>query len=69
MIVGVVLDSLWLIWRLAASCRSTSRTRRPARARSRTPCLRSLQLRRLRLPPPKVKANGEPVVPKVKKQS
>jgi hypothetical protein len=63
MLIGVVADSLYLWWRL--------RTRVPElfpdqdrRGSVSYGILRSLQIRKLRLPPPKVKANGQPVVPK-----
>ncbi len=63
MLIGVVADSVYLWWRL--------RTRVPElfpdedrRGAVSYGILRSLQIRKLRLPPPKVKANGRPVVPK-----
>jgi hypothetical protein len=63
MLIGVVADSVYLWWRL--------RTRVPElfpdqdhRGSVSYGILRSLQIRKLRLPPPKVKANGKPVVPK-----
>lgn len=69
MIVGVVLDSLWLIWRLRRELPQHFPDPASRKGAISYAVLRSLQLRRLRLPPPKVKANGQPVVPKVKKQS
>ncbi len=63
MLIGVVADSAFLVWRL----RTSLPVRFPDDSRSGAVSygvLRSLQLRRLRLPPPKVKANGSPVVPK-----
>jgi hypothetical protein len=66
MLIGVVADSLYLWWRL--------RTRVPElfpdqdrRGSVSYGILRSLQIRKLRLPPPKVKANGQPVVPKARR--
>jgi hypothetical protein len=65
MLIGVVMDSLYLIWRLRKElpARFPDEERRGAVTYG---VLRSLQIRRLRLPPPRVKANGQPVVPKTK---
>jgi Flp pilus assembly protein TadB len=65
MLIGVVMDSLYLIWRLRKElpARFPDEVRRGAVSYG---VLRSLQIRRLRLPPPRVKANGQPVVPKTK---
>jgi hypothetical protein len=79
MLIGVVADSAWLIWRLRRELAtefpdadpklSIGRDERGKPVYGRKGAisyavLRSLQLRRLRLPPPRVKANGQPVVPK-----
>lgn len=79
MIVGVVLDSAWLIWRLRRELPAEFPDADPKVSIGRDErgkpvyglkgavsyaVLRSLQLRRLRLPPPQVKANGQPVVRK-----
>jgi hypothetical protein len=66
MLIGVVLDSMYIIWRLRQNLpeRFPDQDRRGAVSYG---VLRSLQIRRLRLPPPKVKANGQPVVPKAAK--
>ena len=63
MLIGVVADSLFLVWRV----RRELPVRFPVedhRGAVTYAVLRSLQIRRLRLPPPKVKANGQPVPPK-----
>lgn len=67
MLIGVVADSAFLVWRL----RSGIAQEFPDAGRGGVTygVLRSLQLRRLRLPPPVVKANGSPVVPKKPKTS
>jgi hypothetical protein len=65
MLVGVVIDSLFIVWRL----RSTLPERFPDEERKGAilyAVIRSLQIRRLRLPPPKVRWNGQPVVKKTK---
>jgi Protein of unknown function (DUF3043) len=67
MIVGVVLDSLWIIWRLRRELPQHFPEASDRKGAISYGVLRSLQLRRLRLPPPKVKANGQPVVPKAKR--
>ena len=67
MIVGVVLDSLWIIWRLRRELPQHFPEASARKGAISYGVLRSLQLRRLRLPPPKVKANGQPVVPKAKR--
>ena len=67
MLLGVILDSFYLWYRL----RKTLPERFPDESRRGTlsyGILRSLQIRKLRLPPPKVRFNGQPVVPKTKKQ-
>lgn len=66
MLVGVVLDSLYLWWRLRSLLPENfpDQDRRGAMPYA---LMRSIQLRRLRLPKPKVKAGGAPVVPKAKK--
>ncbi len=66
MLAGVVLDSLYLWWRL----RSTLPEKFPDENRGGAlayALMRSIQLRRLRLPKPRVRAGGAPVVPKQKK--
>ena len=63
MLVGVVLDSLWLIWRLRRELPEQFPDPAARKGAISYAVLRSLQLRRLRLPPPKVRANGQPVVP------
>ncbi len=68
MLAGVVLDSLYVWWRL----RSILPEKFPdENQRGALPyaLMRSIQLRRLRLPKPKVKAGGAPVVPKQKKKT
>jgi hypothetical protein len=67
MLIGVVLDSLWLIWRLRRELPAQFPDAAARKGAISYGVLRSLQLRRLRLPPPKVKANGTPVVPKAAK--
>lgn len=69
MIVGVVLDSLWLIWRMRRELPQQFPDPAARKGAISYAVLRSLQLRRLRLPPPKVKANGRPVTPKAAKQA
>jgi hypothetical protein len=66
MLLGVVLDSLFLWFRLRKTLpeRFPDESRRGALSYG---ILRSLQIRKLRLPPPKVRYNGQPVVPKAKK--
>jgi hypothetical protein len=68
MLIGVIADSAWLVYRLRTKLAQQfpDEDRRGAVTYG---VLRSLQIRRLRLPPPKVKANGQPVVPKVTKAS
>ena len=66
-LLGVVLDSLFIWYRLRKTLpeRFPDDSRRGALSYG---ILRSLQIRKLRLPPPKVRFNGQPVVPKAKKQ-
>lgn len=66
MLIGVVGDSLYLLWRLRRQLPEAfpDDDRRGAITYG---ILRSLQIRRLRLPPPKFKANGQPTVPKAKR--
>ena len=65
MLIGVVVDSLFIVWRLRANLpeRFPDEDRKGAILYG---VIRSLQLRRLRLPPPKVRWNGQPVVAKTK---
>lgn len=67
MLLGVILDSFYLWFRLRKNLpeKFPDESRKGALSYG---ILRSLQIRRLRLPPPKVRYNGQPVVPKVKKQ-
>lgn len=66
MLLGVILDSIFVWFRLRKTLpeKFPDEQRRGALSYG---ILRSLQIRRLRLPPPKVRFNGQPVVPKVKK--
>jgi hypothetical protein len=68
MLIGVVVDSLFIVWRLRSSLpeRFPDEDRKGALLYG---VIRSLQLRRLRLPAPKVRWNGQPVTPKPKKGS
>lgn len=63
MLIGVVLDSVYIVYRLRKDLpeKFPDQERRGAVGYG---VLRSLQIRRLRLPPPTVKAGGKPVVPK-----
>ncbi len=66
MLIGVVVDSLFIVWRL----RKTLPALFPDEDRSGAQfygVMRSLQIRRFRLPKPKVRYNGQPVVPKAPK--
>lgn len=66
MLIGVVIDSLFIAWRL----RSDLPERFPDDDRKGAilyGVIRSLQIRKLRLPPPKVRWNGKPVPPKTPK--
>ncbi len=63
----IVLDLLYLAWRL----RTRAAEKFPdldRRGITSYGLIRSVQIRRLRLPPPKVKANGQPVTPKAAKR-
>ena len=66
MLLGVVLDSVFLWYRLRKTLpeRFPDESRRGALSYG---ILRSLQIRKLRLPPPKVRWNGQPVAPKAAK--
>ena len=64
MLVGVVFDSLWMVWRLRSQLPEQFPEASARKGAITYGVLRSLQLRRLRLPPPKFRANGQPVVPK-----
>ena len=64
MLVGVVFDSMWMIWRLRRELPERFPEAAARKGAISYGVLRSLQLRRLRLPPPKLRANGEPVRPK-----
>lgn len=68
MLIGVVADSLFLLWRLRTGLEQEFPDL-DRRGGVTYGILRSLQLRRLRLPPPLVKANGSPVLPKKPKTS
>ena len=67
MLLGVVLDSVFLWYRLRKTLpeRFPDESRRGALSYG---ILRSLQIRKLRLPPPKVRYNGQPIAPKAAKQ-
>jgi hypothetical protein len=66
MLIGVVIDSLFIAYRL----RSDLPHRFPDEDRKGAilyGVIRSLQIRKLRLPPPKVRWNGKPLPPKTPK--
>lgn len=67
MLVGVVLDTGYLWYRLRKELpeRFPDEERRGAIPYA---VMRSIQIRRLRLPKPKIKAGGAPIVPKVRKR-
>lgn len=67
MLIGVVLDSVFLWYRLRKNLPERFPDQSTKGALSYG-ILRSLQIRKLRLPPPKVRYNGEPVKPKAAKQ-
>jgi hypothetical protein len=64
----IVLDTAYLLWRLNRNLKE----RFPAKADRKGALfyagMRTLQLRRLRLPPPRVKRGGAPVEPKAKRR-
>ena len=64
-LIAVVADTLWLIYRLRGGLGATfpDEDRKGAVTYG---VMRSLQLRALRLPKPRVRWNGQPVVPKQK---
>jgi hypothetical protein len=68
MLVAVVVDSLYLVWKVrrVLPARFPNEEHRGAVMYA---VIRSLQLRRLRLPPPKVKVGGDPVPPKKPKSA
>jgi hypothetical protein len=82
MLIGVVVDSLFIVWRLRGGLRTAFPDADPAIGGSRDErghevygtkgaalygVIRSLQIRKLRLPPPKVRWNGQPRTPKAPK--
>ena len=63
MLIGVVLDSVFIVYRLRKDLPAKFPDQ-DTRGAVGYGVLRSLQIRRLRLPPPTVKAGGKPAVPK-----
>jgi len=68
MLAGVVLDVAWIVLKLRRTARETMPDARIGFADYLYGVMRSLTLRRLRLPPPKVGPGGKPVKPKAPKQ-
>ena len=68
MLVAIVLDSAWLLYRLKKALSEQWPDKADRKGTSFYAAMRSLTIRRLRLPPPKVRAGGAPVVPKQKKR-
>jgi Flp pilus assembly protein TadB len=66
MLIGVVIDSVFIAWRLRRELprRFPDEDRKGAALYG---IIRSLQIRKLRLPPPKLRWNGKPVTPKAAK--
>ena len=82
MLIGVVIDSLFIAWRLRSTMPAAFPDADPKVGAARDErghevygtkgailygVIRSLQIRKLRLPPPKVRWNGKPVQPKTPK--
>lgn len=64
-IIGVIgVDSTYLLWRLGRELRQRFPDAAERKGAKFYALLRSLQLRRLRLPPPKVKRGGAPAEPR-----
>ena len=68
MLVAIVLDSAWLLYRLKKALSEQWPDKADRKGTSFYAAMRSLTIRRLRLPPPKVKAGGAPVVPRQKRR-
>jgi hypothetical protein len=66
MLVGVVLDTMWIVYRLRRAI-AENVPNGDQRGAISYGVMRALQLRRFRLPPPKIRANGDPVKPKAPK--
>ena len=64
-LVAVVADTLWLIYRLRRGL-AAEFPNENTKGSVTYGVMRSLQLRSLRLPKPKVRWNGQPVAPKQK---
>lgn len=60
----IILDTVYLMWRLQRALKQQWPDKADRKGTTFYAVLRCLQIRRLRLPPPKVKAGGKPVAPK-----
>lgn len=68
-LVVVIGDMAFLLWRMNRALKAKFPDKSQRRGVNFYAVMRSLQIRKLRVPPPKFKAGGKPVVPKVKKPS
>lgn len=67
MLIVLTVDVIFLIWRIRRALAAAFPDPAERKGAVFYGVMRSLQIRKLRLPPPKVKAGGAPVTPKVKR--
>lgn len=69
MLLLVIVDTTLLCWRMQRTLAKRWPDKEDRKGTTFYAVMRSLQLRRLRLPPPKVRPGGAPVIPKAPKGS